>query len=361
MEASGPGLRARFNLMGELPEQDEIRRVTVVTGSLPPDVCGCGEYVRALVDELRRQGARTTLYYRKDWGLRRLFEYARELSRSDDDVINVQYPTQGYGWSVVPQLLSLFIRRRKVVATLHEYTRQRFEARLTIFLFFLFADWVIFTVEAERDAACKLAPWLRKRSSIIPIGSNIPFRDPQEAEAEVVYFGLIHPSKGLETFAATVSALPDREELRVRVVGQVPSRYRDYANQIIPELERAGIDVELDRSAAEVAAVLCRTRIALLPFPDGMSRRRGTALAAMGNGALLVTLESKTDPEFFRQVCVMSRDESELAGIVADALRNPGRYESVRAAGQEFARSVSWEAVATGYLEVFDRLRSRGS
>jgi glycosyltransferase involved in cell wall biosynthesis len=334
-----------------------MKGLTVVTGSQPPDICGCGEYVEALVDEFRRKGLRTTLYYRKDWRLRRLLEYARELSRADGEIVNLQYPTKGYGWSVVPQLLPLFIRRRKVVATLHEFSRQRFEARVTICLFFLFADWVIFTAEEERAKASRIVPWLRRRSTVIPIGSNIVYRDRQEPDTDIVYFGLIHPSKGLEAFASAVSALPGRAAYRVRAIGQVPSGYEDYAKKLIPELEEAGISVEQGRSAEEVAEILCRTRIALLPFPDGMSRRRGTALAAMGNCALLVTLDARSEFDFFRRVCVMVPDESKLAELVADALENPDRYEPIRAAGQEFARSVSWSAVADGYLEVFERLQ----
>lgn len=330
--------------------------LTVVTGSQPPDICGCGEYVKALVDELRRKGLRTNLYYRKDWSLRRLPEYARELSRLDGEIVNLQYPTKGYGWSIVPQLLPLFIRKRKVVATLHEFSRQRFEARVTICLFFLFADWVIFTSEAERAKAARIVPGVRKRSTVIPIGSNIPWRERQPPDTDIVYFGLIHPSKGLEAFAAAVAALPDRAALRVRAIGQVPEGYEDYAAKVIPELQRAGIAVEQGHTAEEVSEILSRTRIALLPFPDGVSGRRGTALAAMGNGALLVTLAARSEADVFREICAMAPDQSQLAALVADALQNPARYEPMRAAGQKFARSISWSAVADRYLEVMERL-----
>jgi len=335
--------------------------VTIVTGSVPPDRCGCGEYAKLLADELLRSGIAANLYYRKDWRLRKLLPYAHELSQSDSDIVNIQYPTQGYGWSIVPQLLSLLIRKRKIVVTLHEFSQKRWEARLTVWLFFLFADWIVFTTDAERSAACRVAPWITKQSSVVSIGSHIPFRDPQPTETDVAYFGLIHPTKGLEAFAAAASPLAQQRGLKVRAIGQIPAGYEDYAEKILRELNDHGIDTVLDRNPEEVATILCRTRIALLPFPDGMSGRRTTALAAMGNGALLVTLESRDDPEFFRTVCLMSPDESKLASLVADAMKNPDRYESVRAAGQQFARSISWGKVATGYFEVFERLRARVS
>ena len=335
-----------------------MKGVTIVTGSLPPDICGCGEYAQLLADELRRMGIEVKLFDRKDWRLRKLVRYAKDLSGSDGDTINIQYPTQGYGWSIVPQLLSMMIRRRKVTITLHEYSRQRWEARLTIRLFFIFADWIIFTTQAERSAACRFAPWIVNRSSVISISSNISFRDPEPPETDVAYFGLIHPSKGLEAFAATASALAGQGALRVRAIGQIPAGYEVYAEKVLRELKARGIDTELNRSAEEVAAMLCRTRIALLPFPDGMSRRRGTALAAMGNGALLITLKAKEEQDFFGKICIMAPDESKLAELVADALKNPGLYEPVRTAGQEFARSVSWSRVADCYIEVFERLRT---
>jgi glycosyltransferase involved in cell wall biosynthesis len=335
-----------------------MKGVTIVTGSLPPDICGCGEYAKLLGDAFQRIGVTASLYYRKDWQLRKLVRYARELNGSDTDIVNIQYPTQGYGWSVVPQLLPWLIRRRKVIVTLHEFSRKRWEARLTIYLCFLFADWIIFTTEPERRVACRVAPWIAKRSSVVSIGSNIPLCDPLPSETDVAYFGLIHPAKGIETFAATVSALAEHSALRVRAVGQIPRGYEGYAEQILGRLKDCGVEIELDRSAEEVASILCRTRIALLPFPDGMSRRRGTALAAMGNGALLITLASRDDSDFFRKICAMAANASNLTEVVADALNHPDRYESVRAAGQEFARSVSWSAVAEGYLEVFERLQA---
>lgn len=330
--------------------------MTIVTGSLPPDICGCGDYAQLLAEGFRQAGVEADLFYRRDWRLRNLWRYAKELGGGDADTVNIQYPTKGYGWSVVPQLLPLLIRRRKVVVTLHEFSVKRWEARLTIYLFFLFADWIIFTTEPERNAACRVARWIANRSSVISIGSNIPFEDPQPRETDVAYFGLIHPSKGLETFAATVFSLPCREELRIQAIGQIPTGYENYAEKILREMKAGGIETQLDKSPGEVAAILCRTRIALLPYPDGMSRRRGTALAAMGNGALLVTLESRDQTDFFSKVCVMAPDESKLTGVVEDALKNPGRYEPIRAAGQNFARSIAWSSIAAGYLEVFGRL-----
>jgi len=338
-----------------------MKSVTIVTGSLPPDICGCGEYAQLLAGELRRKGITADLFYRRDWSLRSLMRYAKELSAAESGIVNIQYPTQGYGWSIVPQLLCWLIRRRRVVVTLHEYSRKRWEAKLTMYLFFVFADWIVFTTDAERSAGLRVAPWIRKRSSVIPIGSNIPFLDPRPRETDVAYFGLIHPTKGLEAFARAASALGGQDGVRVRVIGQIPAGYEDYARSILQELKNLGIDTQLDRSAEEVANILRRTRIALLPFPDGMSRRRSTALAAMGNGALLITLEAREDRELFEKICMMSQDEGGLMELVARALKDPDGCESIRVAGQSFARSASWSGVAEGYLRVFKQVGAQAA
>lgn len=331
-------------------------RLTVVTGSLPPIVCGCGDYVQALVGELERKGLEIDLFFRRDWSLRQLTTYIREIQESQATVINIQYPTQGYGWSIVPMLLCLFLRQVKKVVTLHEFSRLRTEAKIAIYIFFLSADWVIFTTEFERSMACRIAPWLRAKSSIIPIGSNIPLREAKQPDTDIVYFGLIHPAKGLEDFAETLSCLSIRKKLRIRVIGQIAPGYEAYANETLPRLESLGIEIVLNKSPEDVSEMLSRARVAFLPFPDGMSRRRGSALAAMGNGALLVSTTAQTETELFTEICVMPAGGSSLCELLVDVLDNYDSYSSIRRAGQAYAQAISWSTVADSYIKVAGNL-----
>lgn len=335
--------------------------MVIVTGSYPPDACGVGDYTYKLYDALQEIGCAPQLFHRKTWRLRDLVPYVRAIGRLDDQVVNLQYPTEGYRYSLIPQLLPFLLRRRKTVLTLHEFTRKSLKGRLASCLFFLGVDWIIFTTEEERNAVCTLAPWFRARSSIIRVGSAIPMREPQSADADLTYFGLLRPGKGLETFADVVSMLAGQRSIKARVVGQVVAGYEEYArdicNRFVPEITQ----LILNQDEHTVGDYLSRTKIALLPFPDGMSFRRTSAFATMGNGALLVTTPPLHDKEQWDAVCVSASGVAALAREVEEALDNPERFEPTRLAGFMLARNLEWASIARQYQQVTEALEQRNS
>lgn len=339
----------------------EFIRMIIVTGSYPPEACGVGDYTRKLYASLNDIGGPAELFHRKRWRLRDVVPFVRQLSQFGDSVVNLQYPTEGYGYSLVPQLISLLLRDKKIVLTLHEFTRKSLKGRLASGLFFLGVDWIIFTTEEERDAVCALAPWFRHRSSVIRVGSSIPMQDPLAPDADLVYFGLLRPGKGIETFAEVVSLLLGKRPLKVRVIGQMVAGYEDYAKSLLKNFAPDTTEVLVNQHENTVAQKLSRTKIALLPFPDGISFRRTSAFAAMGNGSLLVTTPPTHNKQLWNSVCVSRCEVAGLAQIVADALDNPTKYEPTRTAGFKLARELDWPSIAREYLKVAEALDRRRS
>lgn len=335
-----------------------MKSILLVTGSFPPDICGVGDYTKLLADELKKRIPQVLVFYRSDWSLRTLMQYARQIRRSGVQVINIQYPTRGYGHSIVPHLLSLITGSAKKVVTLHEFSRASMTGRLSMCLFFLSVDMVVFTTDYERQAACRFAPWMRRKSFTIHIGSNIPFRclSSGDRDIDIAYFGHISPTKGLEEFAIAIAKVNRDRSLNIRVIGQIPTGYERYGTMICERLKDLGVEVTIDKPADDVSDLLARVRIALLPFPDGMSLRRGSALAAMGNGVLLLTTESVCDSTVLEGKCLMARDPTELGEMLAQILNDYAAYDSVRIAGQEFARCFSWDRVISDYIRIIDAL-----
>jgi glycosyltransferase involved in cell wall biosynthesis len=334
----------------------------LVTGSIPPDVCGVGDYAQALMDELKKQNIAVATFYRPDWSIRKLLSYAKIIRKSGAHVVNIQYPTAGYGYSIVPQLLCPLVRPAKTVITLHEFTRKSLKGKLAIYLFFIFSSWVIFTTEIERNAACRVAPWIKKRSCIVHIGSNIPMQSNSIHVCDIAYFGLIRPQKGLEDFTAIIKSIKKNRSVTVRVIGQIVPGHEDYATSILEGLESLGAEINLNLPAGEVSAALSQARISLLPFPDGMSLRRGSALAAMGNGSLLVTrLPEKEEVHDLKNICLMANRLDDICELTMKALDNYDSYEAVRASGQHFSQSLSYGSIASSYIEVIKLLDSYSS
>ncbi len=327
-----------------------------MTGSLPPDVCGVGEYANALLKSLDGQPITTSLFYTRNWSISSLLRYASRIRRSGAKLLNIQYPTQGYGWSIVPQLLCVLVKPIKTVITLHEFSNRSFKAKLASYLFFFFSDYFIFTVDHERDVSSRLAPWIRSKSCVIPLASNIPIHYSHAAEVDIVYFGHIRPSKGLEEFIETVNSIRNKRRYRIQVIGQIVQGFDSYTAGILEEVKALGVEIILNRSSTEVSYLLSRARVALLPFPDGFSLRRGSALASMSNGALLVTTPPPNRPIELDKICITSSKTTGLAEVVITVLDNYALYEHIRVAGCQFARSFSWETVAAMYIQQMKKL-----
>ncbi len=107
----------------------------------------------------------------------------------------MQYPTLGYGYSLSPHLLSLV---KPMVITIHEASQAHILRFISLFAFTLNSQRLIFTSNYERKYFEKFYPYVKDKTYVIPIGSNIPFC-PKEGERkrEIVYFGLIAPNKNL--------------------------------------------------------------------------------------------------------------------------------------------------------------------
>lgn len=314
--------------------------IIIITGSYPPDICGVGDYTARIMQR------DWTLYYRKDWGIGSFFRYIRDINKLGIKTINMQYPTQGYGWSIVPHLLciyfSLFTRKRFSV-TIHEQSQLSLKARWAQKLILLTANRVIFTNDFERSYAIKRFPFMRGRSTVIKIFSNISavdhIRPISEREYEVVNFGHVRPNKGLEEF------IEKTKGRKACIAGQVPEGFEEYFEKI----KSSGVEIKLNLSDRDVSELLNNTKLVYLPFPDGVSQRRGSFLASAINGAVVYTTIGKfTTPQL--NDAVLDSAEISIDGV----LNNDELMNEKQRKGLEFMRTQmpkSWADVAEQYNE----------
>lgn len=84
------------------------------------------------------------------------------LNSYNTESIFLQYPTQGYGWSLLPQIICIYysiFTNKKFVVILHEFSQRSLKAKLaTLFLFF--ANEIIFTTDFERNYSKSYSPLL---------------------------------------------------------------------------------------------------------------------------------------------------------------------------------------------------------
>ncbi len=264
----------------------------MITGAYPPDVCGVGYGVNLLMGTPTAQG--WDMYYSRDWSLGSLRRHIRAIDASGAKYILMQYPTQGYGRSLVPHLLSIYyswFTRKRFGAIIHEQSQKTLKGYLAEVLILVSANRLIFTNVYEREYAVKRIPFAACRSAVVKIFSQIEsagnLKPTAERTVDVVNFGLIFPVKGIEQFVSDVSRMKGGR--KAVLAGMIPDGFEDYFETVKAMCAEAGIEIRLNLSDRDISLLLNDSKVAYLPYPDGISERRGSALASMLNGAVVAT------------------------------------------------------------------------
>lgn len=327
-------------------------RIALLSAEYPPTPGGIGDYTRQLgvalaahdfdvwvvtiasaqlqIFDLRgsQELARTIVQpVPLDWGWKSWPAVVAALDMLRPDLLHIQYQTGAYGMHPAINLLPWRLRglpqRPRIAVTAHDLLEPYLfpkAGRLRRYLtrrLLCDADAAVVT---NADDAAELAArhWFDAESRqaaqahMIPIGSNIPVRLPDDYdraawrvalgvtahEMLVAYFGLISRSKGLDTLLAALAQLP--ATFKLIVIGGAATLTQDqaYAAAMQAQIDELGLRARVTitgQVASEVvAAQMHAADLAALPFADGASFRRGSLLAALAHGLPVVT----TDAEF---------------------------------------------------------------
>lgn len=327
-------------------------RILLVSGSLPPNPCGVGDYTNRLAAALQNLGADVVCLGGEPWsGPREALALRRLLKADPADVVHLQYPTVGYGRSLVPALLPLVAASTSFAVTMHEFSSFKKLRRPWFWTFPRLADMRIFTNDRERGAFERSFPKRKGIDEVIGIGSNIPTApNTRRDERSISYFGLLTPGKGLDDFlclAEQAASMP----WTFRLIGAAPSSYAAYAAQIVARAKAAGISIHLDRDVHEVAELLARTEVAYLPFEASLSR--GSLLAAFSNGAAVLTRHGPNSGQSIKQASLHVASSLEAF----DALLELFQDDPKRVRLQRAARNVhcGWPEIARKHLFAYER------
>ena len=327
-----------------------------------PGSCGVLDYSRRLAAALKEQGVAVTLAR----GIRNdrlsLRELRAELRARRPELLHIQYPMARYGASLLP-LVAAWLPGVRTLVTLHEFSQAHPLRRVAALAFSRAA--LVFTTEQEEQAYRRWYPWSRGRTQVIPLGSNIPWlADAGKRDLDAVcYFGQIRPQRGLEAFL-DLARLAQRQapQLRFQVLGAVPAGREDYCRALresAADLRQLGW--ALESGDAAVAQRLAATGFVYLSYPDGASGRRGSLLAALGNGALVITTRgAQTPPELSGAVRFANSPVDALAEI-ATLRGDPEAQNRQRAAARAWSRVHQWSAIADAHRLLYRRLTADAS
>jgi glycosyltransferase involved in cell wall biosynthesis len=333
----------------------------LVTGTYPPEQCGVADYSYCLLNSEEGKKTDWKLLYTKDLSFKGLKQAIKEIKSFDDKYVNIQYPSRGYGKSLFPHLLSIYLRiftNKSVSVTIHEYTQLGWKGFLCAYILLLFANKLIFTNEFERNAAIKKLWTVKNKSSIIKIFSNIPKSNNllkiSERKYDIGCFGYIRPLKGIENFIETISKLKKTTEINVSayILGETWPEFKEYTEKIRRMAEEAGVVIMEGRSDNEVADILADTKIAYLPYPDGLSERRGSYLAFVRNLALIVSTEGPFVTQAQRDYLKVVTEEHAVSTLRSLSKLSPEEQNLEQERVNEFVQKElpnSWDDVVKQY------------
>ena len=354
--------------------------IQFISGEYPPDVGGLGDYTARLHSALSDLGRESTVVSRrqvKHWDARALAYLLRTAPR--DGIVHIQFQAAAYELlgdiCLVPVLLRRLRPKLRAVTTFHDvrvpYLFPKAGQLRAAAVRFLSRTSDAAVAADSRDLRFLGGPSPRHFS--VPIGSNLDCSPPpgyhrlsfrqqlglQPGDLAMVFFGLLNSSKGVDLLLDAFDLIrSERPSARLLLLGgpigaSDPSD-RETARALESRFSRIGHHIV--RSGwlppAELSAHLLAGDVALLPYADGASPRRGSLLACAEHGLPIVsTLPAATEVSPYLQA--VESDASSLARAVLDAYAAP---DSFRAASHALAERVRWPRIAEDHVKIYTSL-----
>jgi glycosyltransferase involved in cell wall biosynthesis len=373
-------------------------RVALVHGRADPAHDGVADYTVHLGAALRRHGV-DVVEVPVDPGPRGALRAAREVRAAGVDVVHVQFAPSAFAFSAAPGLLADGLGG-PLVTTVHEYgwwsSVPRVPARLWTWL------------EARRVADRETGRLVPRSAAVLatndeharalhdrlgvtahraPLAPNVPvdLDAPDRVTTRralgigedaqvVVFFGFVHPVKGLRYLVDAVAALAgEHPRLHLLVVGGFTSlalpadEAAAFRDELTAHVAAAGVGDRVTitghRPAAEVSAALQAADVAAFPFTAGATLKSGALLAALDHGLpTLVTRRKDADPDadLVDGDTVVVAPEVRDADVLVEALRrlldDADLRRRVADAGHALTRGRDWDALAADHLALYRRV-----
>jgi glycosyltransferase involved in cell wall biosynthesis len=105
-----------------------------------------------------------------------------------------------------------------------------------------------------------------------------------------------------------------------------------------------------------MSAYLLAADVALLPYVDGASPRRGSLLACAEHGLPMVSTEP-VSPEVAGAVRPVPLEPADLARAVLEIAHDSALADCLRAASRALASAMSWSRIATDHIALYEHLQ----
>ncbi|MHB8734019.1 MAG: glycosyltransferase [Terriglobales bacterium] len=358
-----PGLRWTL-VSGEYPGEAPCGGVGAYTAALAAALGACGDAVEVFSDG--RHGALDPLLCGEvralpGWGLRGLWRLHRSLRRRPPGVLLIEYVPHAFGWKAMNVAFAAWVRWQApapVWIMFHEVAypqgARRWRHRCLAAVTRCMARWVACGAErcfvsttAWQDPLKKIASHLAVPVTL-PIPSNVPLQMQPAAQelraaaapgAWLGHFGTYSTPVAEVLGAVLPRVLAEAPECRVLLLGHGSQEFAGSLQRDYPALAgriRATGTLPGDALAAHLQAAT----VLLQPYPDGVTTRRGSIMAGLGNGCAIVTSQGAlTEPLWSTSGAVRLALAGDVAAHTAAVLalwRHPEARDALARRAREF-------------------------
>lgn len=381
-------------------------KIALVTGSAGDTHCGVGDYTYELAQHLALD-AEVHLYFSKDHGparepFRKLHSLVlkpqdgfsmlnlpglkRRLADGGYDIVHLQYPSRGFGNSLLPgylpENLAGMNSRSRIAVTLHEWKTSHPLRKMVMDQMFPATDMFFVTNEAEMMA---IAPKVGDKPIVaIPVGNVLDsqreladiwnkaegkpligwpeLQGPATREPwSIFHYGLPAKGKGFGKLLEALKVI--REAGREPILylgGEFPegSKLREHVLGLITEHELSDNVVRVGHIPQDrLAAFAQRCMVGVFPFEEGFSSKR-SSIATISHLELPVVVghgSSEEHPYYAPE----ENNAASLAVLLIDLLSGRLEREWVEVVGRqrEYAKRFSFGSIAAGHLEMYNKIR----
>jgi glycosyltransferase involved in cell wall biosynthesis len=314
----------------------------------------------------------------------------------DCDIIHIQYQAAAYGMTPPIHLLPRYLRWRNVrgkrFVTFHDLKVPYLFPKAgplrwrAVTYLAQSCDGVIVTNQEDFQTLTQIPnPKSQLPITLIPIGSNIDAHTITSIDREAVratlgvkaaevllcYFGFLNASKGGETLVRVLAKVRSAGyNARLLMVGgevgaSDPTNIA-YAQRVQALVRELGVGDSVIgagyRPPDEVTALWRASDIALLPYVDGASLRRGTLMAAIAHAMPIVSTTSRVTVSQLRNgENVLLAPPDDVDALAAQVIRlsvSPTLREQLSRGTAQLADEFSWSRIADQHLEFYRAVNS---
>ncbi|HEX4227166.1 MAG TPA: glycosyltransferase [Bryobacteraceae bacterium] len=331
-------------------------KLCMIVGHRKSKHCGVKDYSERLAASLTELGVEAVVCAWEPWNLKSLADVLSFLTKQRFDVVHVQYPSIGYRSSLVPHILGALRTAPASLVTFHEYSALPRCQQVCAQIFRWTTKQMLFVSEFEQSCYNRNLGRIGAPQTVIPIASNVPSHPQALLRRNVVlYFGQIRPNKGLEQFIELARLEPNSNQpFQCVIAGSAPDKHQVYFERLRADAPKS-IEWRVDLSFADIAELMASCAVAYLPFPDGVSSRRGSVLAAFANGLPVISTCGPATGSLEKAILVAETPEQALIHI-GHILNDTHYAQSVVAKATELVAYRSWPEIALQHKSLYQRL-----